>query len=286
MLITSKKILIVVSLLSGLPATGMVRNRLDLFPTEVSVEIARYYAASMVPRNAPESSYLAQVAASITGKVIDKGYSKNDALEEIKKYFEIQQLCQTDKAITIQILLEHLVSKFDIKTLQELQSSVDLLQKSDQKGIFQSSSMVSWLTAQKRKIGQEHEVFDWDNIHWTWQSNKAKIEELIGLGINVNVQDSKGMTPLMHACLNGDKDSVELLLKADADVAIRDKKGRPTLAYVPYIQSKKGDEIIAMLLSKGADPKDIPSRGYKLLPIPIRQYQSRYYGCAVHATNY
>jgi len=54
---------------------------------------------------------------------------------------------------------------------------------------------------------------------------------LIKHGAQVNAVDSKGKTPLMDACVNGEVECVRLLLAANADRSIRDAAGRTAMDY-------------------------------------------------------
>ncbi|XP_062528000.1 ankyrin repeat and sterile alpha motif domain-containing protein 1B isoform X6 [Bombyx mori] len=65
-------------------------------------------------------------------------------------------------------------------------------------------------------------------------------------GPGPNVQDDNGYTPLHHACLNGHKDIVRVLLSLDASPCITDKKGATPL----HLAAFRGDsEIVRMLLA-------------------------------------
>ncbi|KAG8201362.1 hypothetical protein JTE90_016838 [Oedothorax gibbosus] len=67
-------------------------------------------------------------------------------------------------------------------------------------------------------------------------------------GPGPNVQDNNGYTPLHHACLNGHKDVVELLLSHEASANIVDHKGCTPL----HLASWSGNaEIVELLLTQG-----------------------------------
>ncbi|CAH0746754.1 unnamed protein product [Diatraea saccharalis] len=73
-------------------------------------------------------------------------------------------------------------------------------------------------------------------------------------GAGVNVQDDNGYTPLHHACLNGHKEIVRLLLSVDASPCVVDKKGATPL----HLAAWKGDsKIVAMLLAHKNPPVNI-----------------------------
>ncbi|RVE53027.1 hypothetical protein evm_002325 [Chilo suppressalis] len=73
-------------------------------------------------------------------------------------------------------------------------------------------------------------------------------------GAGVNVQDDNGYTPLHHACLNGHKEIVRLLLSVDASPCVVDKKGATPL----HLAAWKGDSnVVAMLLAHKNPPVNI-----------------------------
>jgi len=58
------------------------------------------------------------------------------------------------------------------------------------------------------------------------------VEKLILKGCNVNAQDKKGNTPLIHAIQRGDLDVASLLLKKGAIKDMKNKQGRKAIDYV------------------------------------------------------
>ncbi|KAK0057167.1 ankyrin-1 [Biomphalaria pfeifferi] len=85
--------------------------------------------------------------------------------------------------------------------------------------------------------------------------NKNLFQELLGLGPNIDIQDSLGCTALMHLInSNADvKQEVSLLLVNDANVNIKDKEGRSPLFYL-LMSSRSELSDLKILLQKGADP--------------------------------
>ncbi|VDI79532.1 Hypothetical predicted protein [Mytilus galloprovincialis] len=76
----------------------------------------------------------------------------------------------------------------------------------------------------------------------------ALVKMLIDMGLNVNICDTKGRTPLFFASYGGHRDITKLLLKHHANAKICDKKERSPL----YIASVRGfAEIVALLLKEG-----------------------------------
>ncbi|XP_063832128.1 ankyrin repeat and SAM domain-containing protein 1A-like [Ostrinia nubilalis] len=73
-------------------------------------------------------------------------------------------------------------------------------------------------------------------------------------GAGVNVQDDNGYTPLHHACLNGHKEIVRMLLSVDASPCIADKRGATPL----HLAAWKGESnIVAMLLAHKNPPVNV-----------------------------
>ena len=69
-------------------------------------------------------------------------------------------------------------------------------------------------------------------------------------GIDVNKRDAEGNTPLHHACLNGHRDIVSLLLENKADPAAVNNKSETPL----HAAAKNGNkEILERLLDCGSD---------------------------------
>jgi hypothetical protein len=87
------------------------------------------------------------------------------------------------------------------------------------------------------------------SIHLACMANKIEnLEELICAGVDVNVQDQYGRTPLSYAARLGKLDFVQLLLIAGADVGIADENGsRP----VDYARTGEAEGIIKCLEKEG-----------------------------------
>ena len=85
----------------------------------------------------------------------------------------------------------------------------------------------------------------------------ARVGDLAGVqaeldkGVDVNVKDRFGFTPLREAAWYGHKEIAELLLDKGADVDAKDNNG----GWIPlhYAAQKGHKEIAELLISKGAD---------------------------------
>ena len=89
-----------------------------------------------------------------------------------------------------------------------------------------------------------------DLIHAVWGFELKKAAELIDGGVDVNTADGKGTYPLILACSYKDNDEmIELLLSKGADPNVRGPNGESPLG----LAAKYSLKAVKLLLSKGAD---------------------------------
>jgi ankyrin repeat protein len=81
-------------------------------------------------------------------------------------------------------------------------------------------------------------------------SDAATVKRLLSAGVNPNVKDSSGVTPLMIASIRGDLEIAKLLLDAGAEVNATDDIGKTALADAIRFQEKA---VIELLLDRGAN---------------------------------
>ena len=72
----------------------------------------------------------------------------------------------------------------------------------------------------------------------------AKVQQLVGIGVNVNHKDERGKTPLMYAILYKQTEIVSYLIKKGADYRAEDKNG---LTILDYAEQSKSEEIIKLV---------------------------------------
>ncbi len=81
-------------------------------------------------------------------------------------------------------------------------------------------------------------------------NNLEKLKELIARGVNLNVRDGRGETPLLQAIRAGKPSFVETLISGGADVNARDNRGRTPL----HLAVARGNkEVVELLIASGAD---------------------------------
>lgn len=85
------------------------------------------------------------------------------------------------------------------------------------------------------------------------------VEELINSGVDVNVQDIDGWTPLMWAAQNNDIFMIEFLMQNGADPNYQDYYEETALEQAIY---QDNAETVQILISLGADPNMADSTGW------------------------
>jgi ankyrin repeat protein len=78
-----------------------------------------------------------------------------------------------------------------------------------------------------------------------------EMEEILDMGVDIDIQDSTGKTPLIAYVRKNFISIVHLLVDKGADLDIVDKKGRTAL----YFACLKGSRCAQYLLEKGANPR-------------------------------
>jgi ankyrin repeat protein len=84
------------------------------------------------------------------------------------------------------------------------------------------------------------------------QWNKDEIKNLLEIGVEVNLQDAEGITPLHLAALHLGRENVKLLIEYGADVNVKCNKKRSALHYAATAEYSNR-EVIDLLTSRGID---------------------------------
>lgn len=87
----------------------------------------------------------------------------------------------------------------------------------------------------------------------TDDKNIEQIRELIDKGVNLNVKDANGWTPLMKVAFIGRIATAKLLIEKGADVNTSDFHGNTILMHVAAMPFPEQAEIFKILVQKGAD---------------------------------
>ena len=72
----------------------------------------------------------------------------------------------------------------------------------------------------------------------------AKVQQLVGIGVNVNHKDERGKTPLMYAILYKQTEIVAYLIRKGADYRASDPNG---IYIYQYAEKSKSEEILKLV---------------------------------------
>jgi hypothetical protein len=89
--------------------------------------------------------------------------------------------------------------------------------------------------------------------------DEEKVKGLLDAGVDPDVTDKDGWTPLMWAAQNADTQMIQLLLKAGANPGIMDSDEEAALDFAIY---QDNAEVINTLIQGGADPNLTDSTGW------------------------
>jgi TonB family protein len=104
---------------------------------------------------------------------------------------------------------------------------------------------------------------------------RENIKALLDQGVEVNAKDNNGWTALTYAVINGDSQVVKDLLAKGAEVNPKSEEGyTPLIAAVHY----KHSSLVKMLLDKGADVNTLDKNGNTALTAAVRLGDSKIIG--------
>ena len=83
-----------------------------------------------------------------------------------------------------------------------------------------------------------------------FRRDSGEVERLLNLGLDPNLVDSDGRTPLIQASIDGNKEIIAILLQKGARADVRDKRQSSALHYAAQGQHVPSVEL---LLSAGAE---------------------------------
>lgn len=161
-------------------------------------------------------------------------------------------------------IMKGILSWLTFKNGKELQHAVDKLEELEYFPVFKNSSMQKWIKQKKHQLDDEHEL-----LNAAFQLDVKKVEASISKGVNINVVDNCGRTPLFFALMRGHyptltqdlnklTEIVPLLINAGATINEKSKYGSIILG----LPSCGGHPtLVQMLLKAGADPNLEENKG-------------------------
>ena len=90
-------------------------------------------------------------------------------------------------------------------------------------------------------------------IDASYQGQKEQVEWLIVEGADLNARDNQGNTALMNAAIKGHSEIVKLLLENGADVHAKDNAGNTALIDAAKYARESTPEVLALLVEHGAE---------------------------------
>lgn len=94
-------------------------------------------------------------------------------------------------------------------------------------------------------------------------SGAGKIKALLDAGADVNTRFDEGITPLMSASVRGSVATVDILLKAGADLELQQDRGSMTALMKAALW--KNTKVAAKLISAGAQVNKTTGHGWTAL---------------------
>jgi len=105
-------------------------------------------------------------------------------------------------------------------------------------------------SAESRSLKHWEENLKTDLVEWAFRGDAAKVRELIGSGVNVNMR-KYGLTPLLTAIANKHETVVRVLVENRADVNLANETGVKPLALAKAVDAP--ESIVQILRQAGAN---------------------------------
>ena len=161
----------------------------------------------------------------------------------------VHKACCSNNIDLVKFVLKHHRGKFDINQLI----------------LYTPITSITIIKSDNRRETLVHAVVN--NVYSESASIIKMLNLLVSHGASVNIPDSSSITPLLSAVNQyyPNKDIVNYLMKAGADIHYQDNKGRSVLMYAVSGTARAVKVIILLLLKAGADPTLTDERGYNVL---------------------
>jgi len=102
----------------------------------------------------------------------------------------------------------------------------------------------------------------------TVSGNIERVKELLSKGVDINLKNRQGWTPLHAAVWNQKQDIAKLLIEKGADVNVKDKSSRTALQFAADTGQK---EIVELLIAKKAEVNTMNARGENALSLATKK---------------
>lgn len=184
------------------------------------------------------------ILQSLAGDTLD------EALVGIKRFY-IASPKSRESIETMEAILSYIMQKFMLVEGKELQEVIDKLKKIESFPVFVKKELNDWIDQQKNRLDNEQTL-----IKAAHNRDLEKVKDLISKGVNPNVKDRFGNTPLLEvtrrkALSENASQIISLLLNAGADVNAQNSLGVTAL----FLASKHGLIFaVEKLIEKGANP--------------------------------
>lgn len=211
-------------------AAQLKQSNLDIFPQNVQIRILQL----------------------VTGN-IEMGNTLSQAIADAKRFY-----IACPKSRENVDIMKAILSGLYFESGRELQYVCDKLGDLENFPALKNASMQEWVKQKKQQIDDECELLD-----AAFQLDVKRVEASIAKGININVVDNCGRTPLFCALIRGNyparnhdlnklSEVVPVLLNAGADTNARAQFGGSTI--LGLLSCGGHPLLMQMLLKAGADP--------------------------------